>query len=154
MYCYLLSRMEILHTYCHSSSVVVGVLWMHLFWHFDQLSNPLIHDCYGLLSQVWAIADVKRQGFLGFKEFVSAMQVADSFYRFHGQCSYDFPEQLLLKNLLKTYKRVSSLQVISLLQSGNDIGPDILKNAGNLFYPSKIHHPRFTAVGLISFVQG
>nr|XP_024357896.1 EH domain-containing protein 1-like isoform X2 [Physcomitrium patens] len=45
------------------------------------------------LKQVWAIADVKRQGFLGFKEFVSAMQV------------------------------------ISLLQSGNDIGPDILKNA-------------------------
>jgi hypothetical protein len=27
------------------------------------------------LKQVWAIADVKRQGFLGFKEFVSAMQV-------------------------------------------------------------------------------
>jgi EH domain-containing protein 1 len=45
------------------------------------------------LKQVWAIADVKRQGFLGFKEFVSAMQV------------------------------------ISLLQSGKDIGPDILKNA-------------------------
>ncbi|XP_024363827.1 EH domain-containing protein 1 [Physcomitrium patens] len=27
------------------------------------------------LKQVWAIADEKRQGFLGFKEFVSAMQV-------------------------------------------------------------------------------
>jgi len=27
------------------------------------------------LKQVWAIADSKRQGFLGFKEFVSAMQV-------------------------------------------------------------------------------
>ncbi|KAL2608153.1 hypothetical protein R1flu_026726 [Riccia fluitans] len=27
------------------------------------------------LKQVWAVADVKRQGFLGFKEFVTAMQV-------------------------------------------------------------------------------
>jgi EH domain-containing protein 1 len=27
------------------------------------------------LKQVWAVADVKRQGFLGFKEFITAMQV-------------------------------------------------------------------------------
>lgn len=26
-------------------------------------------------SKVWAIADSKRQGYLGFKEFVTAMQV-------------------------------------------------------------------------------
>jgi hypothetical protein len=29
----------------------------------------------GDLKQVWAIADVKRQGFLGLKEFIAAMQV-------------------------------------------------------------------------------
>lgn len=28
-----------------------------------------------LLMQVWAIADSKRQGFLGLKEFITAMQV-------------------------------------------------------------------------------
>jgi len=28
------------------------------------------------LKQLWALADVKRQGFLGFPEFVTAMQVA------------------------------------------------------------------------------
>uniref|UniRef100_A0A7I4C1C0 Uncharacterized protein n=1 Tax=Physcomitrium patens TaxID=3218 RepID=A0A7I4C1C0_PHYPA len=63
------------------------------------------------LKQVWAIADVKRQGFLGFKEFVSAMQV------------------------------------ISLLQSGNDIGPDILKNADL----EKIGAP--TMVGLVELLS-
>jgi len=47
----------------------------------------------GELKQVWAVADVKRQGFLGFKEFVTAMQV------------------------------------ISLAQSGKEIGADMLKNA-------------------------
>jgi EH domain-containing protein 1 len=29
----------------------------------------------GHLKQVWAVADSKRQGFLGFKEFVAAMQM-------------------------------------------------------------------------------
>jgi hypothetical protein len=28
------------------------------------------------LKQVWAVADVKRQGFLGFKEFITAMQAS------------------------------------------------------------------------------
>jgi hypothetical protein len=31
---------------------------------------------------VWAVADAKRQGFLGFKEFVAAMQVSAEFYQF------------------------------------------------------------------------
>jgi hypothetical protein len=31
---------------------------------------------------VWAVADAKRQGFLGFKEFVAAMQVSAQFYQF------------------------------------------------------------------------
>lgn len=38
------------------------------FFSLSQLSRPE-------LKQVWAIADSKRQGFLSFKEFVSAMQV-------------------------------------------------------------------------------
>eukprot|EP01018_Ginkgo_biloba_P014240 Gb_12846 [translate_table: standard] len=38
------------------------------FFSLSQLSRPE-------LKQVWAIADSKRQGFLGFQEFVSAMQI-------------------------------------------------------------------------------
>lgn len=30
------------------------------------------------LKQLWALADTKRQGFLGFSEFVTAMQVLHS----------------------------------------------------------------------------
>uniref|UniRef100_A0A7N1A3D0 Uncharacterized protein n=1 Tax=Kalanchoe fedtschenkoi TaxID=63787 RepID=A0A7N1A3D0_KALFE len=38
---------------------------------FFSMSNLSRHD----LKQVWAIADSKRQGYLGFKEFVTAMQL-------------------------------------------------------------------------------
>ncbi len=31
---------------------------------------------------MWAVADAKRQGFLGFKEFVAAMQVSSRSYQF------------------------------------------------------------------------
>ena len=34
------------------------------------------HPCFSICPpQVWAIADAKRQGYLGFQEFVMAMQV-------------------------------------------------------------------------------
>jgi hypothetical protein len=32
------------------------------------------------ISKVWALADTKRQGFLGFGEFVTSMQVKLLFY--------------------------------------------------------------------------
>lgn len=32
-------------------------------------------SCISFCSKVWAIADSKRQGYLGFKEFITAMQV-------------------------------------------------------------------------------
>ncbi|XP_022868101.1 EH domain-containing protein 2-like [Olea europaea var. sylvestris] len=38
---------------------------------FFEMSNLSKHE----LKQVWAIADSKRQGFLGFKEFITAMQL-------------------------------------------------------------------------------
>ncbi|XP_052207695.1 EH domain-containing protein 1 [Diospyros lotus] len=38
---------------------------------FFAMSNLPKHD----LKQIWAIADSKRQGFLGFKEFIAAMQL-------------------------------------------------------------------------------
>lgn len=42
------------------------VFWIVSFWSYEKL----------LELQVWAVADVKRQGFLGFKEFVTAMQAS------------------------------------------------------------------------------
>ncbi|XP_028113671.1 EH domain-containing protein 1-like [Camellia sinensis] len=36
-------------------------------------TNP---DLSSLIHQVWAIADSKRQGFIGFKEFITAIQIA------------------------------------------------------------------------------
>lgn len=57
---------------------------------FSKISRTLFHllKCYRLFimrftrlltflnfNKVWAIADSKRQGFLGFKEFITAMQV-------------------------------------------------------------------------------
>lgn len=47
--------------------------WVVLFFVFRIVS---IWSYKNLLLelQVWAVADVKRQGFLGFKEFVTAMQ--------------------------------------------------------------------------------
>ncbi|XP_047334534.1 EH domain-containing protein 1-like [Impatiens glandulifera] len=46
------------------------------------------------LKQVWAIADSKRQGFLGFKEFVTAMQLVSL-----GQGGHDITADILNENI-------------------------------------------------------
>ncbi|KAJ6728800.1 EH DOMAIN [Salix koriyanagi] len=58
------------------------------------------------LKQVWALADSKRQGFLGFTEFVTAMQV------------------LLYLNLAYT--------LVSLAQAGHELTPDTIKTASKM----------------------
>ncbi|XP_047308673.1 EH domain-containing protein 2-like [Impatiens glandulifera] len=46
------------------------------------------------LKQVWAIADSKKQGFLGFKEFITAMQVVSL-----AQMGHELTAHLLKKNV-------------------------------------------------------
>ncbi|KAM1057186.1 hypothetical protein ACFX2A_031166 [Malus domestica] len=46
------------------------------------------------LKQVWAIADSKRQGYLGFSEFVAAMQLVS-----HAQAGHDITHGLLNSNV-------------------------------------------------------
>ena len=47
----------------------------------------IMNLCFFRFDKVWAIADTKRQGFLGFKEFVTAMQVRiRSHLLFHPFC--------------------------------------------------------------------
>ncbi|KAK2412881.1 EH domain-containing protein 1 [Trifolium repens] len=53
------------------------------FFALSNLSRPQ-------LKQVWAIADTKRQGFLGFEEFVTAMQLISV-----GQAGYDLNSDIL-----------------------------------------------------------
>ncbi|CAK8532510.1 unnamed protein product [Lathyrus sativus] len=53
------------------------------FFALSTLSRPQ-------LKQVWAIADTKRQGFLGFEEFVTAMQLISV-----GQAGYDLNSDIL-----------------------------------------------------------
>lgn len=42
---------------------------------FDSSDHELVLLLFFRFDKVWAIADTKRQGFLGFREFVTAMQV-------------------------------------------------------------------------------
>ncbi|ESW17724.1 hypothetical protein PHAVU_007G263100 [Phaseolus vulgaris] len=51
------------------------------------------------LKQVWAIADTKREGYLGFKEFVTAMQLVSL-----GQCGYSITHDLLTSDAMKYAK--------------------------------------------------
>ncbi|WJX96930.1 EH domain-containing protein 1 [Trifolium repens] len=53
------------------------------FFALSNLSRPQ-------LKQVWAIADTKRQGFLGFEEFVTAMQLISV-----GQAGYNLNSDIL-----------------------------------------------------------
>ncbi|CAL5199563.1 unnamed protein product [Lathyrus oleraceus] len=53
------------------------------FFALSTLSRPQ-------LKQVWAIADTKRRGFLGFEEFVTAMQLISV-----GQAGYDLNSDIL-----------------------------------------------------------
>ncbi|KAG4923857.1 hypothetical protein AAZX31_18G086700 [Glycine max] len=51
------------------------------------------------LKQVWAIADSKREGYLGFKEFVIAMQLVSL-----GQCGYSITHDLLTSDAMRHAK--------------------------------------------------
>ncbi|WVY95995.1 hypothetical protein V8G54_028146 [Vigna mungo] len=51
------------------------------------------------LKQVWAIADSRREGYLGFKEFVTAMQLVSL-----GQCGYSITHDLLTSDAMKYVK--------------------------------------------------
>jgi hypothetical protein len=79
---------------------------------------------------VWAIADVKRQGFLGFKEFVSAMQVSRCFIPMDNTTI--LRRDCWVRKSEKAYVCGWGLQVISPAQSGKDVSPNMLKNAGNV----------------------
>lgn len=70
------------------------------------------------MLKVWAIADSKRQGYLGFTEFITAMQVGSIIF----PVSYLVAMLILLVYIL--------LQLVSLAQSGHELTPDILKNTG------------------------
>lgn len=45
----------------------------------DSSDHELLLLLFFHFNKVWAIADTKRQGFLGFKEFITAMQVPTVF---------------------------------------------------------------------------
>ncbi|WJX31638.1 EH domain-containing protein 1, variant 2 [Trifolium repens] len=51
------------------------------------------------LKQVWAIADSKREGYLGFKEFVISMQLVSL-----GQSGYSITHDLLTSDILRNAK--------------------------------------------------
>ncbi|ESW17722.1 hypothetical protein PHAVU_007G262900 [Phaseolus vulgaris] len=51
------------------------------------------------LKQIWAIADSKREGYLGFKEFVTAMQLVSL-----GQCGYSITHDLLTSDVMRHVK--------------------------------------------------
>ncbi|KEH33921.1 EH domain-containing protein 1 [Medicago truncatula] len=51
------------------------------------------------LKQVWAIADSKREGYLGFKEFVISMQLVSL-----GQSGHSITQDLLTSDLIKNVK--------------------------------------------------
>lgn len=77
------------------------------------------------LKQLWTLADVKRQGFLGFPEFVTAMQVGSTFsYRFISFV-VRFGLWLLNSNFFLVRK-----QLVSLAQAGQELNSDILKTQG------------------------
>jgi hypothetical protein len=63
--------------------IVIGLLYCTIADADGRLSGPDAVKFFsrsqlsrGDLKQVWAIADVKRQGFLGLKEFIAAMQAS------------------------------------------------------------------------------
>ena len=79
--------------------------------------------------QVWAIADSKRQGYLGFYEFMTAMQVCTLIYLIHVLLQSD----LCLYGLVFLFvyiKPDSNVQLVSLAQAGNEISQNTLSNAG------------------------
>lgn len=75
--------------------------------------------------KVWAIADKKRQGFLGFSEFITAMQVLIIiiFISFSDVIwGKDYTDLLL--------SHCCTGQLVSLAQAGEELTPEILKTAG------------------------
>lgn len=74
---------------CNESFIYSRTIELLLFWLFESFFSPLFcclicFTGYALRltfafayssSKVWAIADSKRQGFLGLTEFITAMQV-------------------------------------------------------------------------------
>ncbi|KAF8776352.1 hypothetical protein HU200_003581 [Digitaria exilis] len=83
--------------------VSAGPLGVSLLLFFSGCDVSLFVD---LPAKVWAIADSKRQGYLGFAEFVTAMQVRPRL----SYASSNF-----------------KLQLVSLAQAGNEITQDSLK---------------------------
>lgn len=75
--------------------------------------------------KVWAITDSKRQGFLGFTEFIAAMQVRFILFPWIAK-SYS----LIFRNL--TCRYFFHLQLVSLAQAGHEITHDILNSNGGL----------------------
>ena len=79
------------------------------------------------LKQVWAIADSKRQGYLGFGEFAAAMQV----WLTHPFASPVTPRRGWEMWLCGTDCFVCcNPQLVSLAQAGNEITQDSLKREG------------------------
>ncbi|KAJ7963730.1 EH domain-containing protein 1 [Quillaja saponaria] len=95
---------------------------------FFALANLSRHD----LKQVWAIADAKRQGYLGFREFITAMQLV----------SLAQAGQLITNDLLTTDVDLENLQpptmagLDTLLAKKKSSQKDLDINGGSQVQPS------------------
>ncbi|XP_014511361.1 EH domain-containing protein 1-like [Vigna radiata var. radiata] len=81
------------------------------------------------LKQVWAIADSRREGYLGFKEFVTAMQLVSL-----GQCGHSITHDLLTSDAMK-YVKPPTMEGLDALIAKKKRKHKDKELSGNVYYP-------------------
>lgn len=112
-------------------NITLSIKWWNQHKLVDHLALICLFGLHFLWSKVWAIADSKRQGFLGIKEFIIAMQVVlckeNETPKKKKNCMH---MRLGNTNVVDSLGGFFLFQLISLAQEGHQLTSSLLKSTG------------------------